>query len=495
MKTLLPQGLVSDPSHSKLFGYGLNAKQSLVVDEMNWANDILFGGAKGGGKSFLIRLLWSVFSLAAPGIQLFLLRRTYDELWGNHMEGPNSFPVMLSQEVDTGECAIVNKEVRWRNGSRIFMRHMQLEKDKYKFQGKEMHGVAFDECTQFTETQIRYVLMSARLGAWEPPEGFFMRDRIPFWFFGANPGGVCHDFIKKRYVDLGPYEIKVGGVDAKDEGRTNRQFIPARAEDNPELLRNDPLYLERLEIGGDPAMVKAMRDGNWDVVAGAMFGDVWRERSLDAEGNVIDWHVCDPLPVPVGWEISRGGDDGFANPAAVYWTTKDPDTDTIYVVHEVYSAGLTAPELGERVKSADLMIKLFDPFDKTVRLNSEPLAGDYDSNAFVQTGRTNEISRGEQMNRMGCRWRPVQKWPGSRVARVQHLQKLLRPNPKERGRRPGIVFFRTCRNAIRTIPSLMRAEPPDNEDIKDGQEDHAFDGVTYAVQHRRPRSGMVPVGI
>lgn len=494
MLTQPPPELVSDPNHQKLFSYKLNAKQSLVVDAENWSNDILFGGAKGGGKSFMFRLLWSIFALAAPGIQLYLLRRTYDELWGNHMEGPDSFPVMLSQEVENKECVIVNKEVRWRNGSRIFLRHMQLEKDKYKFQGKEMHGVAFDEVTQFTETQIRYVLMSARLGSWEPPAGFFMRDRLPLWLFGANPGGECHDFVKKRYVDLGAFEIKVGGVEAKDEGRTNRQFIPARAEDNPELLKNDPLYLERLEVGGDPLLVKAMREGDWEIVAGSMFGEAWRPQRLDQDGQVVEWHVCEPRPIPSTWPVSRGGDDGFANPAAIYHITRDPDTDTIYVVHEIYSAGLTAPELAERVKSADLSLKLRDPYDGTDRLNSEILTGDYDSNAFVQTGRTSEISRGEQMNRLGCRWKPVQKWPGSRVARVQHLLKLLQPNPKESKRRPGIVFFSTCRHAIETIPKLMRDEAPDNEDIKDGQPDHAFDGVTYAVQHRRPTASRVPVG-
>jgi hypothetical protein len=351
-----------------------------------------------------------------------------------------------------------------------------------------IHGAAFDEATQFTETQIRFVLMSVRLGGWAPPREFPLADRLPFVLYGANPGGVGHDFIKSRLVDLGPLNI----VRATDpgQGASFRQFVPALYTDNPELLRNDPLYIERLSVAGDPVLVRAMRDGDWSIVAGSMFGEVWHE-GLVVDGRAVDWHVCDPFPVPMGWSIWRGGDDGFASPSAVYWLTRDPDTATIYVVSEIYQAGLTAPELAERVLDRDRSIALYDAARKATVLNKEPLRGNYDSSAFSNVGQA-EITRGDQMNRAGCAWTPVDKWPGSRKARVQDLHRLLKPSSKERGKKPGIVFFRRCVNAIRTIPRIMR-DPGDREDVSDESEIHAFDGVTYAVQYKELKAGRVRV--
>jgi len=76
------------------------------------------------------------------------------------------------------------------------------------------------------------------------------------------------------------------------------------------------------------------------------------------DGEIVEWHVMQPRLIPLGWPLWRGGDDGFANPCGVYWLTKDPDKETIYVVSEIYAAGLTAPELGERILRRDMEIKL-----------------------------------------------------------------------------------------------------------------------------------------
>jgi hypothetical protein len=83
----------------------------------------------------------------------------------------------------------------------------------------------------------------------------------------------------------------------------------------------------------------------------------------------------------------------------------------------------------------------------------------------------------------------------SRIARIKNFHQLLAPNPKLAGSAPstpGIVFFSTCRNAIRTIPSLQRSER-DSEDIDSEGEAHAFDSVTYALQYKKTWSGMVRV--
>ncbi len=113
-----------------------------------------------------------------------------------------------------------------------------------------------------------------------------------------------------------------------------------------------------------------------------------------------------------------------------------------------------------------------------------------DSAAFSQTGQT-AITRGDQMNAAGCKWIPVEKWPGSRIARIKNFHQLLAPNPKAPGK-PGIVFFSNCRNAIRTIPALQCSQR-DPEDVDDAGECHAFDGVTYACQYKKLSAKMIRV--
>jgi len=237
-------------------------------------------------------------------------------------------------------------------------------------------------------------------------------------------------------------------------------------------------------------LVRAMRDGDWSIVAGSMFGEVWHDQRI-INGAAVDWHVCDPFPIPLGWPLWRGGDDGFAAPSAVYWLTRNPDTKTIYVVSEIYQKGLTAPELGEKILERDKLIPRTDGKSPQPVSNKEVLRGNYDSSAFSNQGQS-EITRGDQMNRMGCQWTPCDKWPGSRISRVQDMHRLLKPNPKEQSRKPGIVFFRNCANAIKTIPRIMRAA--DNpEDVSDESEIHGFDGVTYGVQFKELKAGRVRV--
>jgi hypothetical protein len=459
-------------------------KQRIAWECRDRANEQLFGGAKGGGKSGLMRIESILLACQAPGLQTALFRRHYPELVNNHMEGVMSYPDILAKMVRRGSVAISSHNIRFLfNGSRISLNHMQHEKDVHKYQGREIHMMMFDEATQFTEAMYRYMAYTVlRLGKWRPPSGM---DKIfPRVLNGANPGGPGHVFFKESFVDNGPYRIVKA---SKDNGGMNRQFIPSLAEDNPALLTNDPEYLDRLEAAGDPSLVRALREGDWNVIAGAMFGSVWRRVTPDGR----PWHVRDPFDVPVGWPLWRSADDGFAEPFACYWNTRHPDSGTRYVISEIYRKGMTAPEVAEAVKERDLLIPLVDAHGNEY-YNNRVLEGRLDSNAFAVTGAA-ELSRGEQMNRLGCRWKPVEKWPGSRVSRVQNFHKLLRPNPKARNNEPGIVFFNTCVNAIKTIPAIMRDEKKP-EDVSDKSVLHAFDGVTYAEDYVQTKAGRIRLG-
>src|SRR5690349_19178050 len=118
----------------------------------------MYGGAAGGGKSFLLRYSAIKYSIKVPGLQSYLFRRNYNELYENHMVGPGSFPDMLSELVDAGLCKIVELEIRFWNGSRITLCHCQHVQDVYKWKGPELHALYLEEATELEEEQIRFLV-------------------------------------------------------------------------------------------------------------------------------------------------------------------------------------------------------------------------------------------------------------------------------------------------------------------------------------------------
>jgi hypothetical protein len=433
------------------------------------ANEVLFGGAKGGGKSFLLRAAAIHWAARCPGIQIYLFRRQYPDLIANHMRGANNFHQLLAPLIKRKRCRIVgDKDIRFSNGSNIFLRHLATDADVMNYQGVEIHLLLMDELTHFTELMYRTLRTSVRLGDWQPPDMF--RTKLPKIICGTNPGSIGHSWVKQTFVDHGAYYLC---QTTKKQGGMLRQFIPARAEDNPALLRNDPGYLDRLEGMGNAALVKAMREGDWNAVFGAAFGDIWR-------------HSLHVLPrafaIPASWDIWRGGDDGYASPASIHWLAQDKDIGTIYVIREIYETRLLPEALGSRILRTDKAIKLFYG-EGDYDYNDEDLSGELDSAAFNDTG-TGKPSRGKQMNIMGCRWRPVDKPKGSRIARVQLMHHLLSPNPRDPDGFPRMRFFPNCEHAIRTIPTLP-TDPDDSEDVDTEAEDHAFDSITYGASRKK----------
>ncbi len=443
---------------------------------MSRATEQLYGGAAGGGKSWLMRAAFIAWAKMIPGLQLGLFRRTHGDLIANHMEGPASFPVMLADMVNAGECEIVKKEIIFpRTGSRISLCHCHLERHRFNYQGREFHVLGIDEATHFTDTIYRFLRGRVRMTGLDLPE--HLKSMFPRILLSANPGGVGHLWVKRTFISgHAPMEIYTA---TEEEGGMRRQFVPAKLSDNLALLKSDPNYKTRLLGLGDPILVRAMLDGDWNIVAGAMFGDAWRWEE----------HTCEPFSIPVDWKIWRGGDDGFAAQAAVLWFTEDPETGTIYVIDELYKAGMRPEVMAERVKARDQRIMRITP-DGEERPNTAPIHGILDAAAFGDTGQQQKITRGQAMNNLGCNWRACQKWPGSRVAGCHHVHRMLGPNPKdpigknpdgEMKHRPRLRFFRTCLNAIETIPALPR-DPNDIEDVDTDAEDHLYDALRYGLQ-------------
>lgn len=452
---------------------GLQPKQKTAFDSL--ATETLYGGAAGGGKSHLFRVAALYWAAAIPGLQVYIFRRTFPDLWKNHMDGPTSFPSLLAPWVndDFAKINYSKNVISLFNKSQIHLCHCQYEKDKFGYQGAEIHVLMMDELTQFTKTIYEYLRSRVRLTGLKIPTAY--QGLFPRIVCGANPGGVGHTWVKAAFIDIArPMEITRR---PKEDGGMLRQFIPAKLEDNPALAESDPDYEDRLSGLGNEALVKAMRDGDWNIVAGGMFDDVWDEKI----------HVLEPFDIPSTWLVDRSFDWGSSHPFSVGWWAMSDGSEvrmsngdlrtfpagTLFRVAEYYGWN-GQPNEGCRLLAVEIARKIKE-IEKTFSFN--PVPGPADTAIFsVENG--NSIA--DDMARAGVAWNRADKSPGSRVTGWEAMRRMFKASTVSPMEDAGLFVFSTCRQFIRTIPVLPRDErKPD--DLNTNAEDHIADETRYRV--------------
>lgn len=462
----------------------LHEKQGIAYQSP--ATEILYGGAAGGGKSHLFRAASIAWCVQIPGLQVYFFRRTYPDLFDNHMSGPQSFPVLLAPFVKRGLAKINwgKLDIEFANGSAIHLRHCQYPKDVYKYQGAEIHVLVIDELTQWERLMYTFLRSRLRMVGLTLMMPAALVGMFPRALLGANPGGIGHNWVKAEFVSLAkPYAITQM---PKSEGGMRRQFIPALMEDNPSLMEDDPEYEGKLEGLGDPALVKAMRSGDWDIVSGGMFDDLWK-RAV---------HVIPPFQIPRSWRIDRSFDWGSSRPFSVGWWAESDGTTaqvfdrntgklvsrtfppgSLFRIDEWYGWTGRADEgtkalavevargILERERSGDL-----------AGLQIEP--GPADSSIFdVENG----MCIAKDMLDVGVEWTEADKSPGSRINGAEKMRKYLKASTTFSHDEPHLYVFNNCVHGfIRTVPVLPRDERK-RDDVDTDAEDHAYDESRYRV--------------
>jgi hypothetical protein len=114
-----------------------------------------------------------------------------------------------------------------------------------------------------------YLLSASSTPAPDVMSSFLRSQRSTRILCGANPSNVGHLFVKSSFIDSAlPLEVRRM---PEEEGGMFRQYIPARLDDNPSMLTDDPGYEAKLSGMGSAELVRAMREGDWNVVEGAYF--------------------------------------------------------------------------------------------------------------------------------------------------------------------------------------------------------------------------------
>ena len=142
----------------------LHKRQSAVFHSK--ANEILYGGAAGAGKSYLLRALAIAACLDNPGVSVYIFRRHYSDLISNHFSGSGSFQELLAPFIESGQCKISmgDLNIRFENGSAIYGRHVQHSTDAVKYQGVEINLLLLDEATHLDEYIYRFLRSRVRIG-------------------------------------------------------------------------------------------------------------------------------------------------------------------------------------------------------------------------------------------------------------------------------------------------------------------------------------------
>ena len=365
-----------------------------------------YGGARGGGKSWAVRVKALLLALRYPGIRILLVRRTLGDLKENHIQPMQKLAQGLARWKE------LDKTFVFVNGSRIRFGYCDAESDVLRYQGQEYDCIFLDEATQLTEFQYN-TFKGCNRGVNDFPKRIYVT---------CNPGGVGHAWVKRLFIDRN-FE---GGEKPEDY-----VFIPAGLTDNKALMEKDPDYIHQLE-SLPYELREAWLHGNWDVMAGQFFSEWKREV-----------HVCEPFDPPRHWRRYVTIDYGM-DMLAAYLIVVDEKGDA-FVTREVYEGrdlgeghnGLIISEAAEQLLAMTVGENVYQWFAPPDMWNSRQETGRSVADIFSEHG----IFLTKTSNEREAGWMAVHE--------------RLRIREDETGRpTAGLRIFPNCVNLIRTLPLL-----------------------------------------
>ncbi len=452
-------------------------------------DDVAFGGARGGGKSDGVVGDWAshedIYKAHAIGLALRRERTQLIEL----IERAKQILVPIGHKWHDQD-----KYFRGPNGGRLRFAYLENDSDADAYQGHGYSRIYIEEVGTFpAESPVAKLMATLRSGHGVPCQ---MKST-------CNPGGPGHQWVKARYkLDTNPrgmevYRFEFTNPFTKKKIEKTRVFIPSKVVDN-KYLGDD--YVANLFQVGSENLVKAWLTGDWSVIEGAFFPEWSTEK-----------HVIAPFEIPANWTRFRSGDWGSAKPFSIGWWAVVGDDfrsggaggrilprGALVRYREWY--GASAPNTGLKLPAEDVAEGIKErERDEPRDIEDNPAItyGVLDPAAFASDGGPSIAER------MATRKVFFRRADNARVSARGAMGgwDQLRSRLLGDGDRPGIYFFSTCRDTIRTLPALQH-DTNKPEDVDTESEDHAPDEIRYACMSRpyvkqfiaRPEQKLLVVG-
>jgi phage terminase large subunit len=413
-----------------------------------------YGGARGGGKSWALRIKFVLLAFRYPGLKLLLLRKTLPELRENHI---------LPLQAMLYGIARYSKDERafsFPNGSRLKLGYCDHASDIYQYQGQEYDVIGLEECTHFTWQQVIF-LMTCNRG--------IRTDFMPRMYFTGNPGGVGHKWFKRLFIDK-KYEAA--------ENPDDYDFIPATVDDNHVLMQANPEYVKILDNLPEK-LRKAHRYGDWNVFEGQFFEEFM---DVPANYNTRAWtHVIEPFEVPREWKLYRSLDFGYAKPFSCGWWGQDYD-GRLYRILELYGC-TREPNTGVKWHPEKIFREIRRVETEHRWLKGKKILGIADPSIWDESRGISIAETGEKHG--------IYFEKGDNKRLPGWMQVHYRLAFDENGI-PMMYVFNTCKSFIRTMPEVIYSET-NPEDVDTDCEDHIADETRYMCMYNpiAPRRSTV----
>ncbi|MBW4523463.1 MAG: phage terminase large subunit [Scytolyngbya sp. HA4215-MV1] len=259
------------------------------------ADFVLYGGARGGGKTFAA-LLEPLRHVNVPGFNAVIFRRTYPQITnaGGLWDKSTELYPSLGAKPSLAKC-----QWDFPAGTTIAFRHLKLEEHKFDWQGLQICLLMFEELTHFSKSQFIFLMGSNRStcgvrpyirATCNPDADSWVKDLVkPFL---AEDGYVDLDQVGTiKHLIIEDEQFKFVDESYRDElGNPPISFtyISADVWDNEELLKKDPGYLRNLmaqsAVDRDRFLGIKGRGGNWNIKASA--GKLWRPHWVEIVDTV-----------------------------------------------------------------------------------------------------------------------------------------------------------------------------------------------------------------
>ena len=320
------------------------------------AFEILFGGARGGGKTecgrgFLLKgnpsemgthpggehimqgvgddsycgICVNISYIAHPHYRALILRENEKDLADWLSRAKMLYGPMGANVTEKPARAV------WPSGATFVLGHMRDESSYTDYMGQEFHRIVFEELTQVSD-ELLYLRIAASCRSTFSCKGKCRPGNCvcgalkPQILCTTNPGGKGAIWVKKRFISVGPPDT----IYKDERSGLTRIYIPSKVTDNPYLMR-DGQYVKQLDALPEPTR-SAWLLGDWDALGGQYFRDFRPKGPLagDPPGDVAR-HV-----IPAGshalapfWPRWIGGDWGYGHNYVFLWACRDQNGQTI----------------------------------------------------------------------------------------------------------------------------------------------------------------------